>query len=165
MVGQIEGLFRQLTHGVYVIGVGGEGQRNAFTAAWVMQVSFKPLLLALSVNPKHSSYAILKASGLFSVNVLGSEQQALARHFGAPASTDKLATVAWHAGRAGVPLLDEALAYFDCRFRHECEAGDHRLVVGRVVGGEWINHEARPMSYRDIGDMDESSGLYPERFE
>ena len=34
--------------------------RNAFTAAWVMQVSFDPLLLALSINPHHSSYRLLK---------------------------------------------------------------------------------------------------------
>jgi flavin reductase (DIM6/NTAB) family NADH-FMN oxidoreductase RutF len=44
-------LFQRLTQGVYVVGVAHEEARNAFTAAWVMQVSFDPLLLALSVNP------------------------------------------------------------------------------------------------------------------
>ncbi|MGH2567380.1 MAG: flavin reductase family protein, partial [Bacteroidota bacterium] len=51
-------LFRQLTHGVYVVGVTHKKKDNAFTAAWVMQVSFKPLLLALSIHPDHSSYAM-----------------------------------------------------------------------------------------------------------
>ena len=48
-------LFRRLTLGVYVVGVAHDGQRDAFTAAWLMQVSFEPLLLALSVNPANAS--------------------------------------------------------------------------------------------------------------
>ena len=67
---EIAELFRRLTHGVYVIGVASGERRNAFTAAWVMQVSFKPLMVAVSVNPGHSSYGLLKESGSFSVNVL-----------------------------------------------------------------------------------------------
>ena len=38
------------------MGVGHGEARNAFTAAWVMQVSFGPLLLDLSINPRHSNY-------------------------------------------------------------------------------------------------------------
>ena len=56
----IAALFKTLTQGVYVIGVANGEERNAFTAAWVMQVSFDPLLLALSINPQHSSYRLLK---------------------------------------------------------------------------------------------------------
>ena len=43
-----------------MVGVAHGEVRNAFTAAWVMQVSFDPLLLALSINPHHSSYGLLK---------------------------------------------------------------------------------------------------------
>jgi len=51
-------LFKRLTQGVYVVGVAHGEKRNAFTAAWIMQVSFDPLLLALSINPQHSSYQL-----------------------------------------------------------------------------------------------------------
>ena len=51
----IAALFQRLTQGVYVVGVAHGAVRNAFTAAWVMQVSFDPLLLTLSINPHHSS--------------------------------------------------------------------------------------------------------------
>ena len=39
--------FRRVTTGVYVVRVTDRDRRNAFTAAWVTQVSFRPLLLAL----------------------------------------------------------------------------------------------------------------------
>ena len=51
MSGSVAALFQRLTQGVYVVGVAHGEVRNAFTAAWVMQVSFDPLLLALSINP------------------------------------------------------------------------------------------------------------------
>ena len=79
----------------------------AFTAAWVMQVSFDPLLLALSISPQHSSYALLKQGRAFSVNVLKKGQLELAAHYGRPAPADKLALTEWTTGRTGAPLLRE----------------------------------------------------------
>ena len=70
MSGSIAALFQRLTQGVYVVGVAHGEARNAFTAAWVMQVSFDPLLLALSINPRHSSYGLLKEGRAFSISVL-----------------------------------------------------------------------------------------------
>ena len=78
MSGSIAALFQRLTQGVYVVGVAHGEVRNAFTAAWVMQVSFDPLLLALSINPHHSSYGLLRDGRAFSVNVLKKGQLELA---------------------------------------------------------------------------------------
>ena len=89
MSASIAALFQRLTQGVYVVGVAHGEVRNAFTAAWVMQVSFDPLLLALSINPRHSSYGLLKEGRAFSVNVLKKSQLDLAKHYGRPASADK----------------------------------------------------------------------------
>ncbi|MBI4005994.1 MAG: flavin reductase [Gammaproteobacteria bacterium] len=157
-------LFRQLTQGVYIVGVTHQKKDNAFTAAWVMQVSFNPLLLALSINPGHSSYEMLTQGGAFSVNVLPGSREDLAQRFGQPATVNKLAEVKWHRGKTGAPILDDAMAYFDCEFSHECPAGDHVLVIGRVVAGAVLDPDALPMCYRDTGDMDGSSRLYPDEF-
>src|SRR6202158_3632941 len=110
MSGSIAALFQRLTQGVYVAGVAHGGVRNAFTAAWVMQVSFDPLLLALSINPHHSSYGLLKEGRAFSVNVLKKGQLDLAKHYGRPASADKLALAEGTTDLSGLPLLREAVA-------------------------------------------------------
>ena len=157
-------LFRQLTQGVYVVGVAHHEVCNAFTAAWVMQVSFRPLLLALSINPEHASYGLLTRSGVFSVNVLRQDQLDLAAHFGHAAVENKLKTVPWCRKRTGAPVLTSALAYFDCELSHSCPAGDYELIIGRVVDGARLNGGALPLSYRDTGDLDGSSHLYPEAF-
>jgi len=90
MSDSIAALFQRLTQGVYVVGVAHGEVRNAFTAAWVMQVSFEPLLLALSINPHHSSYRLLQDGRAFSVNVLKRGQLDLAEHYGRPAPTNWL---------------------------------------------------------------------------
>ena len=164
MSGAIAALFQRLTQGVYVVGVAHGDVRNAFTAAWVMQVSFNPLLLALSIDPHHSSYGLLKEGRAFSVNVLKKDQLDLAEHYGRSASVDKLAGTEWTTDRAGLPLLREALAWFECRVVAEYPAGDHVLVLGSVIGGKLLDSEAEPMSYRETGAMDGAAALFPDVF-
>ena len=152
MSGSIAGLFQRLTQGVYVVGVAHGEVRNAFTAAWVMQVSFDPLLLALSINPHHSSYGLLKEGRAFSVNVLKKGQLELAAHYGRPAGPEnKLALMEWTTGRIGVPLLLESLAWFECQVVGEHPAGDHVLVLGKVIDGKLLDSKAEPMAYRETG--------------
>ncbi len=157
-------LFRRLTNGVYVIGVSHNGRSNAFTAAWVTQVSFDPLLVALSVNPEHFSFSLLQASGVFAINVLRKGQLDLARHFGTQSGRqgDKLAGQRWRPGTLGAPVLLDCAAYLECRVAGTMPAGDHELVLGRPVGGEVLDEAAEPLVYADTGDMDGSSTLYPE---
>ena len=156
-------LFRWLTAGVYVVGVADGERRNAFTAAWLMQVSFDPLLLALSVNPGHASFPLLVGGGGFAVSVLSRDQLDLARHFGTRSGreTDKLAGVSWRAGRTSAPILAEAVAYLECRLTGRIPAGDHEIVIARPVAGEILLPDAIPLTYADTGDLDGSRELYP----
>jgi flavin reductase (DIM6/NTAB) family NADH-FMN oxidoreductase RutF len=96
-------LFRRITAGIYVVGVAHAEQRNAFTAAWLIQASFDPLLLALSINPPHASYGLLKAGGGFTVNVLQDNDLAIAQHFGTQSGRagDKLTGIEWYPGAYG----------------------------------------------------------------
>jgi flavin reductase (DIM6/NTAB) family NADH-FMN oxidoreductase RutF len=164
MSDSIAALFQRLTQGVYVVGVTHKEKHNAFTAAWVMQVSFNPLLLALSIDPHHSSYRVLKEGRAFSINVLKKGQLDLAEHFAQPASTDKLVGQRWTMGRRGLPLLREALAWFECRLVDEHAAGDHMLVLGSVIGGKLLDFEVEPLSYRETGATDGAAVLFPDVF-
>jgi flavin reductase (DIM6/NTAB) family NADH-FMN oxidoreductase RutF len=163
---EIGALFHKLSLGVYVIGVAHGEQRNAFTAAWITQVSFDPLLLALSINPQNASFPLVHASGAFTVSVLKRGQTDFARRFGTRSGRDqdKLAGVRWEPGHSGAPYLSEALAYFDCDLTESVPAGDHELIIGRVVGGRVLDLEAVPLAYAETGDLDGSSALYPARF-
>ena len=162
---EVAELFRRITAGVYVIGVAADAGKGAFTAAWVMQVSFDPPLLALSIHPHHASYPLLHAGGGFTVSVLREGQQATARHFGLSSARekDKLAAGGWRPGTRGAPILEDALAWFECELVGSMPAGDHELVVGRVADGGLVPPAGRPLTYASTDDMDGSSALFPKR--
>jgi len=158
MIENQDSLFKQISHGVYVIGVSDGNHQNAFTAAWVMQVSFNPPLLAISINPQSYSYQLLQAGGVCTVNVLGQNQYALAEHFGHSAP-DKMAGFLWQQDKTGAPILSESLAYFDCQVSHYTDAGDHKIAVCTVIAAARLN-DGNPLLYNQTGNMDGSSGLY-----
>ncbi len=152
-------LSKYITHGVYVIAVANGAEQNAFTAAWVMQVSFNPPMLAFSINSEHYSYRLLTAGKVCTVNVLGQDQLAIATHFGSSGVREKMAAYAWRQGIASAPVLAESLAYFDCKLNHVCDAGDHKIAVCEVIGVSELN-TGWPLLYWQTGNMDGSSELY-----
>ena len=67
-------------------------------------------------------------------------------------------------GRTGPPLLRDAIAWFECRVVDEHQAGDHVLVLGKVIDGKLLDAKAEPMAYRETGSMDGASALFPDAF-
>lgn len=127
---------RKIPHGVYIVGVAHDGELNAFTGTWLTQVSFTPPLVALGVKKDSRSFEMVKAGKVFSVNLLGKEQKAIAEQFVKPATVvgDKLKQVRYRLGTTGSPLLEDAIAFFECEVREIAnEAGDHAVVIGEVV--------------------------------
>ncbi len=95
-----------------------------------------------------SSWPLIAASGAYCVNVLASDQEALALGFSVSGG-DKFAGVGYHAGPSGSPIIDGSLAYVDCQLEAVHEAGDHLVAVGAVV--ELGHGEGRPLLYYRSG--------------
>ena len=156
-------VLKLLSLGVYVVGVRDRDQVNAFTASWIMPVSFKPPLVALSVNSEHRSYGMICNSGGFTINVLAKDHVALAARFGHPG--EKMDGIEWTPSpHFESPLLKEGiLGWLEVAGEEEYPAGDHRLILGRVIAGE-VLEEGEPLLYRETGDLDQASELFPEHF-
>ena len=143
---------RKITHGVYVIGVQQGEKLNAFTATWVSQVSFEPPLVMAAIRKDSVSFGMIQQSKVFVLNFLGVGQKALAQHFLKPAHLggDKLEGVAHRPGALGAPVLEEAIAYVECRVKEIHAAGDHSLVVGEVVEAR-VQRDADPLTLKETG--------------
>jgi flavin reductase (DIM6/NTAB) family NADH-FMN oxidoreductase RutF len=157
MTSETATLFQRLTRGAhFVIGAAHEDRRDIFAAASVMQASHTPLLLAVGVNPRHASYPLMRAGRIFAVSVIRQEQIDSARRFGAQTTRDpgKLDGVSWHCGRGGVPIVDDALAYFECEMSAVMPAGDHEIIVGRVIDCRIPDGRTPQWSYSHVADAD-----------
>jgi flavin reductase (DIM6/NTAB) family NADH-FMN oxidoreductase RutF len=119
--------------GVTIVTTADEsGQPAGFTANSFTSVSLDPPILLVCLAHTAASYALFCRSDTFAVNVLGADQERIARIF-AQRGADKFADVAWTPGRRGAPLIDGSLARFDCATEDRVTAGDHDIFLGRVL--------------------------------
>ncbi len=133
--GAKEKLLKAIPYGLFAIGVGAEGEENAFTANWLTQCSFEPPMLALAVENEGKSVGMIRSAGAFSVNFWGAGQRREAARLARPASRvpRKLEEFEHRAGATGAPLLSGTLGYLECRVQDERATGDHTLFVAAVV--------------------------------
>ena len=120
------------------------GRPLGLTVSAFCSVSLHPPLVLVCVDHRAEANAGMRESGLFAVNVLGEEQEAVSRRFAAPGRA-KLEGFAFVDGRHGLPLVPGALAHLECRVRSFHDEGDHAVWVGEVRS--LSAHPGRPLLY------------------
>lgn len=103
---------------------------NSFTS-----VSLDPPLLLVTVGEHASMYQEFKQVNAFAVNILSDHQEALSQTF-AKKGVDRFADVPYTTSLSGSPILPDVLGYFECEVYDRHQAGDHLIVVGRVLDGK-----------------------------
>lgn len=144
----IQEAMHELPYGIYIVGSVRDGEPNGMIADWVMQVSFRPRLLAVAFERSSYSLESIRRNRAFTVSLLAEDGMTLAARFlqprqgakirgrseGAQAAVHrKLDGVEHGADARGCPLLDDALAAYECEAEQFVDAGDHELVIGRVL--------------------------------
>ncbi len=117
--------------GVTVITSGDSIGPTGFTCQSFYSVSMTPPLISFSVMSNSTTYPRIRDSGRFAVNVLSHEQERISAQF-ARKGTDKWAGISWDVTSSGTPVIDDTLLWLDCEIWAEYEAGDHRIVIGKV---------------------------------
>ena len=118
--------------GVCVItALAGSGERFGLVVGSFTSISLDPPLVGFFPDKRSGTWPKIAETGRFCVNVLGADQLSLCRRFAARAE-DKFAELAHGLSPAGLPVLDNAIAWIDCTIERVTEVGDHWLVVGAV---------------------------------
>lgn len=106
------------------------------TANAIASISINPPLMMASIGRKAESHVAIVGSHAFAVSVLSAEQEELATCFAQPTSAGKLqrfCDAPWREAETGSPILEGAIAYFDCRVVATHPGGDHSIFVGEIV--------------------------------
>ena len=109
-----------------------DGTRRGFTANSFTSVSLDPPLVLICIAKTGLSYEVFRTSTCFSVNVLSDAQRDISKIF-ASQSANKFDLGEWTHGAAEMPVLRDALANFICQRENLVEAGDHVIMIGRVL--------------------------------
>ena len=128
----------------------GSGRLVGLTVNSFASVSLDPPLVLWSLVSHSSSLSAFQEASHFAVNVLGLHQRQLATQF-AKSSGDKFAGVGWSEGRGGAPVLDEAVAHFQCRNAYRYYGGDHVIFLGAIESYSYNDKPALLFSRGQFG--------------
>jgi flavin reductase (DIM6/NTAB) family NADH-FMN oxidoreductase RutF len=128
--------FAAFATGVTVVTTGGSNP-HGMTANSFTSVSLDPPLVLVCVDRDAVMHRALVARGGFGVSVLAADQETVARHFADRSRSlgrAQFDSIDWTPGRrTGAPMIDGAIAHFECELWQGFDGGDHTIFVGRLL--------------------------------
>ena len=119
--------------GVTVVTTMSNDEPVGMTCQSFSSVSLEPPLVVFIPAKSSRSWPLIQRSGKFCVNFLAADQAELSNTM-ASRGVDKFGEVKWTpAPETGSPMFAESLGYVDCQIHSVHEAGDHFVVIGRVL--------------------------------
>ena len=116
-----------------VTSVDEHGEPIGFTANSFTSVSLDPPLLLVCIDKASQNIHRFRDASGFAVNVLSEGQREVSQTFARPIA-NRFAAVTWTPGPHGSPVFDGVSAWFDCATHETVDAGDHIILIGRVMG-------------------------------
>ncbi|MEU5019675.1 flavin reductase family protein [Streptomyces angustmyceticus] len=130
---------------------GPQGEDVGMTATAFLSVSLDPPLVMVSVRNDSRMDDLLELQPLWAVSVLSGHQRQIAGRFAMKGRiSDRLlfADIPFVRGEAsGAPLIGGALATLECRTEQRVVAGDHTLVIARVLTSSVPVEDDEPLTY------------------
>ena len=138
--------------GVTIMTTTASGRMHGMTVSAFASQSLDPLLILVSVERSTVMHRLVMDSGAFAINILDERGEGTARFFADNARLDgpEFNEGSYHLGTTGSPILEEATGYLEAAVDCTLDAGDHTIVIGRVVALE-IVREAAPLIYYRSG--------------
>ncbi len=129
------------------------------TANAIASISVDPPIMMASISRRAETHGAIIGSHAFAISVLSRDQRAVADCFAQPTTADKLkrfCDAQWHEAETGSPILEGALAYFDCRLTARHDGGDHTVFLGEIVAAGF-REDAEPLlwyasAYRELAE-------------
>ena len=138
--------------------VDAQGQPAGITVNSFTSVSLDPPLILVSIARTSRNFDLFNQVDHFAVNLLRDEQRQISTAFASP-TADRFGSVRHRAGHGNVPLIEAPLVAFECEAWARHEAGDHVLLLGKVLR---LNHNPelppKPLlyfrgQYRELSEL------------
>jgi 3-hydroxy-9,10-secoandrosta-1,3,5(10)-triene-9,17-dione monooxygenase reductase component len=118
--------------GVTIVTATGPGGPVGLAVNSFTSVSLRQPLVGFFPAHTSGSWPVIRQAGAFCVNVLGAQQEDLARIFASPGTDRFRGLSVTPAPCTGAPVLAGAVAWIDCTIEAVTPAGDHDFALGRV---------------------------------
>jgi flavin reductase (DIM6/NTAB) family NADH-FMN oxidoreductase RutF len=155
-----ERLAARLDYTMFVVTTAADGNASGCLVGFATQTSLEPQRFLVGISKRNHTFGVAARSQHLAVHVLARRSLGLARLFGGQTGddTDKFQHCSWHTGPAGMPILDDAPAWFVGKTLNRIELGDHLGYLLEPIAG----HASRPveklLAFSDVGDIEPGHG-------
>jgi flavin reductase ActVB len=116
-----------------VITRNGAGNPVGFTASAFCSLSLDPPLILVCLQKDADCYSAFMEAETFAVSILASGQAGIAQRFATKAIDKLQGTPVTATPVSGLPRIEGASAWLDCRIHSRPDGGDHTILVGEVL--------------------------------
>lgn len=125
------------------------GRDHGMTASAFCSLSLEPPLVLVCVDESATMHQLLVEGAPLVINILSAQQEALSRRFASGDPPHRFAGVGFARSPRGAAVLDDVLAWLECRVVARHPGGDHTIVVAHVEDAG--TRQARPLLYYRSG--------------
>jgi flavorubredoxin/flavin reductase (DIM6/NTAB) family NADH-FMN oxidoreductase RutF len=118
--------------------------KSAMLASWVSQATFTPPGITVAVAKERAIESLLYQNTNFVLNILPEGKHIkMMKHFLKPFAPgeDRFLGVDSDTADNGCPILNEALAYLECKVVSRMECGDHWLIYAIASSGQLLQSD------------------------
>jgi flavin reductase (DIM6/NTAB) family NADH-FMN oxidoreductase RutF len=147
-------LMAMLDHPVFVVTTQADGQPSGCLVSFATQISVRPSRFLVGISKRSNTCGVASRSEYLAVHVLLRRHRALAELFGSQPGdrTNKPDSCSWRAGPKGMPILDDAAAWFVGRTVSRTDFGDHVGYLLESVAA-WAPESSEDLLY--LSDFDD----------
>jgi flavin reductase (DIM6/NTAB) family NADH-FMN oxidoreductase RutF len=126
-------LVAMLDYTMFVVTTQANGHASGCLVGFATQTSLRPPRFLVGISRRNHTFGVACQSEHLAVHVLTRREVELARLFGGQTGDEinKFEHCSWHSGPAGMPILDDAVAWFVGKTLNRIDVGDH---VGYLLG-------------------------------
>jgi flavin reductase (DIM6/NTAB) family NADH-FMN oxidoreductase RutF len=149
---QLNGLLDRLNTTGCIVTTEYQGRRDGCYISYIAPCSMDPPRLMVLTSHENLTHDLIEQSGVLAVHPVVRGQERWMEHFGHQTGrdVDKLASIAWHPGITGAPILDEAIGYIEGRVFQSMVCGDHTARLVEPLAAELRDQHAVPLTIFEL---------------
>jgi flavin reductase len=146
---ELRRIFGSFATGVTIVTCRVGDRKHGITVNSFTSLSLDPPLVLICIDRRAIAWEMIPQAGSFAVNILSEHQRALCDYFAKRLAADpdnEFADIPHESGLSGAPIVDGAIAVFECRLTQSYPGGDHDIYVGEILLARVLSDE-RPLIF------------------
>jgi flavin reductase (DIM6/NTAB) family NADH-FMN oxidoreductase RutF len=145
-----------LNYTMFVVTTAAAGHASGCLVGFATQTSLKPPRFLVGLSRRNHTYGVALRAQHLAIHIVARRDIGLARLFGSQTGDeiDKFERCSWHSGPEGMPILDDAVAWFVGKTLDRLDIGDHLGYLLEPVAGHAPEHADDLVSLSDVLDLE-----------